>query len=115
MPAYGIDNSLNTRWSSGAAQYSGMWFLIDMQSPQIFFGITLDTQDQPQDSPALFDVYLSMDGTFTTPIVTHVAGSALTVVAFPSKKAVIARYIKLVLAQAKSTAWWGMREITVND
>jgi len=114
-PGSGIDNDYNTRWSSGTNQYAGMWYLVDMKAPQVFFSITLDSQDQSTDAPVLFDVYLSINGSFpSTPTVSSVAGTGLTQVSFPGNKAVIARYIKIVLTN-KSNYWWGIREMTVNN
>jgi hypothetical protein len=116
VPQSGIDQRTSTRWSSGADQYPGMWYEIDMKSPQIFFGITLDSQDQPGDAPILFDVYLSLDGTFTTPVVKSIAGDAVTGLAqVPFGSAQIARYVKFVLTNNKPTNWWGFRELTVNN
>jgi hypothetical protein len=112
----GIDTNNITRWSSGTNQYPGMWYEVDMKSPQIFFGITLDSQDQPSDAPILFDVYLSLDGTFTTPAVKSVAGNVTTgLTQVPFASAQIARYVKLVLTNSKPTNWWGIRELTVNN
>jgi hypothetical protein len=111
----GIDNNSGSSWGSGTNQYAGMWYEIDMNSPQIFFSVTLDSQDQPANAPILFDVYLSLDGTFTTPAVKSIAGDAtkgLTHVAFSSAQ--VARYVKLVLTNSKPN-WWGIRELTVNN
>ena len=112
-PSYGIDGT-SKNWSSGNPQVSGMWYAVDMLKPQIFFSITLDTQDAPTDAPILFDVYLSLDGTYTTPIVSGLAGTPLMTINFPSNKAVVARYIKLVLTNGKSN-WWGIQELSVNN
>jgi len=114
-PADALDGNLSTRWSSGAAQYSGMTYTLDMQSPRVFFGFTLDSVDSPGDGPALFDVYLSLDGTFPTPpgpVQKGLVGMDLTTVTF--KDAQVARYIKIVLTQGKSN-WWGIRELNVTD
>jgi hypothetical protein len=111
-----IDNSFTTRWATGALQYSGMWYSFDMKSPQIFFGLTLDSVDFPGDSPILFDVYLSMDGTFTTATLRSIAGNAasgVTQVTFNGAQ--VARYVKLVLTNNKPTNWWSIRELTVNN
>ncbi len=112
-PAFAFDNKPTTDWSSGKSQYSGMWFAFDMKAQKIFFGLTLDVQNQPSDTPALFDVYLSLDGTFTTPTLKSVPGasSGLTEVTFNGAQ--LARYVKLVLTNGK-VPWWGIRELSVN-
>jgi hypothetical protein len=112
-PNDALDGNLTTRWSSGVNQISGMWYELDMQKPQIFFGFALDSSDTPGDAPALFDVYLSLDGTFTTPVLTAQVGMPTSVVTFANAQ--IARYIKIVLTENKSTNWWGIRELTVSN
>jgi len=112
-PADALDGDLTTRWSSGTPQVTGMYFEVDMQKPQIFFGFALDSLDTPGDAPALFDVYLSLDGSFTTPALTAQVGMPLTQVTFASAQ--IARYIKIVLSNDKSSNWWGIRELTVSN
>ena len=110
-----LDGAYNTRWSSGTAQYSGMYLQIDMKTPQIFFGLSIDTQDQPTDFPNYYDVFLSMDGTFSSPAVIKAAmGSALIDVKFPGGAAV-ARYMRIVVAANKPAYWWGIRELTVEN
>jgi hypothetical protein len=107
-----LDGNNATRWTTGMPQVPGMWFEVDMLQPQIFFGVDLDTQDTPGDAPALFDVYFSMDGTFSTAAMKSIAGTALTQVTFTNAQ--VARYIKLVLTN-NTSAWWSIRELTVTD
>jgi hypothetical protein len=114
-PGSGIDNKSTTRWSSGVPQYTGMWFSFDMKAPQIFFSLTLDSQDQPSDTPILFDVYLSMDGTFSTATAKSIAGDASGLTQVPLGGAQIARYVKIVLTNNKPASWWGIRDLTVNN
>ena len=112
-PGSAIDSKGTTRWSSGTEQYPGMWFAFDMKQNQFIFGIDLDTQDQASDAPALLDVYLSTDGNFSTPILKSVTSGAdgLTHISFG--KALVARYVKLVLTKGKSPSWWGIEELSV--
>lgn len=110
---FGIDSNPNTRWSSGTAQYSGMWYQVDMGKPQIFFGLTLDVTNQSGDTPQLFDVYLSLTTTFpATPTVKDVAGLPVNKITFPGKQAVVARYAKFVLTKNYSQSWWSVQELT---
>ena len=107
-----LDGQADTRWTTGASQTPDVWYEIDMLQPQIFFALTLDTQSAPADSPALLDVYLSMDGTFSTPTLKSISGSGLTTISFPNAQ--VARYIKLALSTNKSE-WWSVYELTVKD
>jgi hypothetical protein len=116
--SFGIDNKFSSRWASGTAQYSGMSFVVDMMKPQIFFGLSLDSQDQVGDCPALFDVFLSMTSSFpATPTLKSVVGTPLTDLTFPGNKAVVARYVKFVLTSGKppDNPWWGIRELAVKN
>ena len=112
--ASAIDAVNTTRWTTGANQAPGMWFEVDMQKLQIFWSVTLDTTDHVSDTPQLFDVYLSTDGTFTTPALQSIPGgtTGTTQVAFGSAQ--VARYVKLVLSDSKANTWWSIRELTVN-
>lgn len=108
-PPSAIDGDAQTRWSTGQYQAPGMWFKIDMQQPRLFFSLVLDAQNDPTDGPALFDVYLSNDGTFSAPTKVGLQGSALTKIDFGSAQLV--RYIYLVLRGSKSGCWWSIDEV----
>ena len=113
-----IDSDTNTRWSSGGSQYAGMYFLLDMKSPQIFFGLglSINTMSEPMDYPPLVDVYLSNDGAFSAPpAAKSVMGSPLFHVKFAGNGAVVARYVKIVITNPNTAVWWGIRELTVEN
>jgi len=115
-PGDALDGDRSTRWNSGTGQAIGMFYEIDMLKSQIFFGMTLDIADTPGDGANQFDVYLSNDGTFTTPALTAQASDPTTGIAtvtFPSAQ--IARYIKLVLTGNKASNWWAIQELNVTD
>jgi hypothetical protein len=115
-PGYALDGDPGTRWSSGTRQVIGMYYEIDLQKPQIFYGFTLDSSDTPGDAAGQFDVYLSLDGTFSTAALTAQMSSVTTgnaVVSFTSAQ--IARYIKIVITKDESPNWWGIRELNVNN
>jgi hypothetical protein len=112
----GIDGKLTTRWSSGAVQYAGMWYQVDMAKPQIFFSLTVDVTNYSGDAPWLFDVYLSLTPTFpATPTVKGVAGGPVSKVTFPGDEAVVARYVKIVLAQNKPQSAWTIQELSAGN
>lgn len=108
-PKKGIDSNLSTRWGTGTGQASGMWYQVDMQKPQIFFSMTLDTLND--DGPNLFNVYLSQNGTTWTLAKMNVVGTASTKVDFGTAQ--VARYVKFELTNNKPGSWWTMRELYV--
>jgi hypothetical protein len=113
-----IDQDNLTRWSSGAPQYSGMYYLLDMKASQIFFGLslTINTMAEPMDYPLMLDVYLSTDGTWpATPASKNVVGSPTIHAKFAGNAAVVARYVKLVITNPNTSSWWGIRELTVEN
>ena len=50
-------------WYSGAAQYSGMWFQVDLASPQTFSQVVLDNVSATDSYPRVYQVFVSNDGT----------------------------------------------------
>jgi len=107
--SYALDGNPQSRWSTGLYQAPGMWFKIDMQRPQLFFSVVLDAQNDPADSPVLFDVYLSNDGNFSVPTKVGLQGSALTTIDFGSAQLV--RYVYIVVRGSKSCCWWSIDEV----
>jgi hypothetical protein len=107
--SYAIDGDPQSRWNTGLFQVPGMWFKIDMQQPQLFFSVVLDTQNAPTDGPVVFDVYLSNDGNFSMPTKVGLQGSALTTIDFGSAQLV--RYVYIVLRGSKSGCWWSIYEV----
>ncbi|HXK17076.1 MAG TPA: discoidin domain-containing protein, partial [Polyangiaceae bacterium] len=109
-----FDGSTFYRWSTGVNQEPGMWFTLDFGSPQIFFKIVLRAYDtsyiEPDDGPALFDMYESNDGTFTAPVKQNMPGSPLTTIHFDSAQR--ARYVQFKLDAVKGK-WWSINELHV--
>jgi hypothetical protein len=110
-----ILDSVGGRWTSGTAQYPGMWIEVDMGQLQTFFSIVLTCDEQPSDNPARFDVYLSVDGKYGAPVKSPVYGGnaangTASVASFDTAQ--LARYVKIVLTQDK-TKWWSINEFNV--
>lgn len=105
-------DSVGGRWTSGTNQYAGMWIEVDMREPQTFFQIVLDCSEQESDVPARFDVYLSRDGKYGEPVQTGLYGGVYSTIKFDTAQ--LARYVKIVLTQAKSK-WWSINELNVQQ
>ncbi|HET8844645.1 MAG TPA: glycoside hydrolase family 30 beta sandwich domain-containing protein, partial [Ktedonobacteraceae bacterium] len=63
VPARAIDNDATTRWASGEAQTPGLWFQVNMISPQKISGLSLDAGSGAGDYPHAYLVFASLDGT----------------------------------------------------
>jgi hypothetical protein len=112
MCSAAFDGSTYLRWATGVNQEPGMWFTLDLGSPQIFFSVVLRAYDasftEPDDGPALFDVYESNDGSFALPAKQNLPGSATTTIHFDSAQR--ARYIQFKLDAVKDK-WWSINEL----
>jgi hypothetical protein len=105
-----LDGDPMSVWSSGTPQYPGMWFLVDMREPQVFFGIELMVAPTSVDFGALLRVSSSVDGTTFTELRTDVKGANELKIHFPTAR--YARYLKL---EALETGhWWRIDELTVS-
>jgi hypothetical protein len=103
-------DSVGGRWTSGADQFDGMWFEVDMGEVKTFFKVILTCTEQPQDAPVKFDFYLSVDDDYGAPTRAGLFGKPTTEVTFDTAQ--VARYIKIVL-RAPSTNWLSINEINV--
>ncbi len=121
VPANAIDGSSSTRWSTGAFQTPGQWFQLDMQSPQTFNQITMDSASSTNDYARGYQVLVSSDGmTWSTPIATGTGTGALVTVSFPTQTS---RYVRIVQTGSTDTGtcnsnpapcyWWSIAEINV--
>ncbi|HEY1533710.1 MAG TPA: discoidin domain-containing protein [Polyangiaceae bacterium] len=108
-PSNAIDGDPSSRWSSGIEQAPGIWFKLDMQQPQLFFSIVLDTRFDPNDAPVMFDVFLSNDDKFRSPTKSGLQGAPLTTVDFGSAQLV--RYVYFRLRGTKAATWWSIHEL----
>lgn len=110
--SFAIDGLQNSDWTSGTAQTPGMWFDIDLGSPQVFFSIEIDCQSAKDDVAEALDIWFSDDGTFTTRAKQNLPGMEQTVIEFAEPQ--VARYIRISLAQGNDH-WWRMDEIRVKQ
>ena len=107
-----IDGVPSVRWTSGTSQYAGMWVLLDLAKPQIFFSISLDctTAEFANDYGKLYNVYVSNDGTNFGTVKSGVVGKGFQTFTFDT--AVVTRFVKIEL-QAGDSNWWSIGELYV--
>ncbi|HWZ93521.1 MAG TPA: discoidin domain-containing protein [Polyangiaceae bacterium] len=109
-PPQAIDGNGNTRWSSGAAQVGGEWFLIDLGAVATHLTqVVLDTTAHPTDNPSGYKLELSSDGSTYSSVATG-SGSSLTTIQFTDRPA---RYLR-VTQTGTSLSWWSISELSVS-
>ena len=105
-----IDGNTTTRWSSGAPQVGGEWFLIDLGAvaPHLT-QIALDTSGHPTDYPSSYKLEASNDGA-SYAFLASGSGSSVTTIKFSDKSA---RYLKITQT-GSSAAWWSIHELSIS-
>jgi hypothetical protein len=89
---------------------NGMWFQLDMLTPQTFNQITMDSASSTNDYARGYQVYVSSDGvTWGSPIATGAGTGALVTVTFLPQTE---RYVRIVQTGSASN-WWSIAEINV--
>lgn len=98
----GVDG---TAWTSGKAQYSGMYVDLDLGAPRIFFKALLKTTASPygDDFPGRIDVYVSSDGNFGEPTLVSQQGNQYLWCDFQTAQ--VARYLRFRITEPKSLSW----------
>ena len=110
-PLNAIDGDINTRWSTGAQQTSGMWFQVDMGQNNTFHGLVLNAASSSSDYPRGYQVNVSTDGVnWGSPIATGAGSSAITAISFATQTA---RYIRVTQTGSVSGTWWSIHEFNV--
>jgi O-glycosyl hydrolase len=107
-----LDGDSDSRYSSGTGQHSGMWLQVDMQQPQTFNRLVLDSGTSTGDYAKSADVYVSSNGTDWTKVASVLAtGQQIELASFPTQTA---RYLKVVNT-GSSGNWWSVAELGVYD
>lgn len=108
-PAKALDANSGTRFSTGTPQVNGQWFAVDMQSPQTFSKLTLESGG---DYARGYQVFVSADGTnWGTAIATGTGVTGTTTISFASQTA---RYFRIVQTGSAS-AWWSLYELNAGN
>jgi hypothetical protein len=106
-PANAIDGNTGTRFSTDAAQASGMFFQVNMGSAKTFNQIVMDSGGSTGDYARGFNVEVSTDGTNFTSVATGTGTSSPETVTFSAHTA---QYIRVVLTAGVTTSWWSIAE-----
>jgi hypothetical protein len=110
VPGNMLDGVPDSRYSSGIAQYNGLWIQVDMVQTQTFNKIVLDSGSSIGDYARSADVYVSTDATSWTKVFSIAAdGQQVQLASFPTQTA---RYIKVVNT-GSAGSWWSIAELNV--
>jgi F5/8 type C domain-containing protein len=110
-PALAIDGVPSTRWSTGATQVGGEWFLLDLGARAAHLTqLVLDSSGSPDDQPLKYKLEVSDDGTSYALVCTG-TGAPITVIKFVDTPA---RYIRITQTGSDPDAnWWSIQELTL--
>jgi hypothetical protein len=106
-PANAIDGNIGSRWSTGANQFPGQWFQVDMGASNILNAIVLNCGGSSGDYPRGFQVYLSKDGSNWGTAVAAGIGATVTTISFPAQAA---RLIRVTQTGSSPANWWSIAE-----
>jgi hypothetical protein len=110
-PALAIDGVASTRWSSGATQVGGEWFLLDLGARAAHLTqVVLDSSGSPDDQPLKYKLEVSDDGQSYALVCTG-TGAPTTVIKFVDTAA---RYVRITQTGSDPNAnWWSIQELTL--
>jgi aryl-phospho-beta-D-glucosidase BglC (GH1 family) len=108
-PANALDGSTGTRWSTGAAQAGGQWFMVDMKTPRTFNQVSFDAGPSMGDYPASYTIQASNNNTSWRTIASGAGHDQDTIVQTTFQTA---RYIKIIQNGSKGN-WWSIAELNV--
>lgn len=86
-----LDGKLSTGWNSGEKPYAGENIVVDMQRPQAFNRVVMNSSGYPYAHVQDYDVFVSNDGVNWT-FVTHGSAARVSQITFDTQHA---RYLKI--------------------
>ena len=109
-PERACDGKPETRWSTGFRS-KGVWFTLDLGRRVFIDTLTLDTTKSPHDTPALCDVFVSLDGeNWKGPVATCDDKTVKTTL---FRLGCAARHVKFLQKEERPSNYWSIHEIEV--
>ena len=107
-----IDGNLSTRFSSDAAQASGMDWEANMGSPQTFNELQMQVPNSSGDYARQFNVEVSNNGSSWTTVASCTGTGDPEIVSFPAQTA---QYVEVVLTGngGGTGSWWSIDELNL--
>jgi hypothetical protein len=109
-PQNAISGDTGARFSSDADQAFGMYWQVNLGSPQSFDEIELDSGGFNQDYARAYEVQVSNDGTDFTTVYNSAGSGSPEIANFASQTA---QYIRVVLELGSKTNWWSLVNVLV--
>ncbi len=106
-----IDGDPKTRWTTGAPQSPGQWFMLDLGWETPVRKLVLDTTASPGDYPRGYEVYVSNNPKqWGKPVAT---GKGTTKVVEITFKPTRGRYLRIVQTGSHEGLYWSIHELKV--
>jgi hypothetical protein len=109
-PANAIDGNLATRFSTDETQRPGLYFEVNMGSPQTFDQLQMDVPNSPNDYARDYAVEVSSNGSSWTTVANCFGTGTPEVVSFPAQTA---QYVAVYLTGTDNTYWWSIDEFNL--
>jgi len=107
-----IDGTRETRWTSGARQKGGEWFVADLGYETDVKTVWLDAGPVGHDWPRAYEVYVSRDGIdWGKPVVTGKGAAKIFTIKLPPT---YGRFVKLVQTGTSTGNFWSIAEMRIN-
>ncbi len=104
-PAHAIDGRLSTRFSTDEHQAPGLYFEVNLGSPQSFDELRMVDPYSPHDFARGYNVEVSSNGSSWTTVASCAGIGTPEVVSFP---AVTAQFVEVVLTASTGYYWWSI-------
>ena len=111
-PGNALDGYLATRFSTDEPQAPGLYFEVNIGSPQVFNELEMDVPNAPNDYARAFTVKVSSNGTTWASVASCTGTGTPEVVSFPTQTA---QYVEVVLTAGTSSYWWSIDEFRLYD
>jgi Malectin domain/F5/8 type C domain len=109
-PQNAISGDTGARFSSDADQAFGMYWQVNLGSPQSFDEIELDSGGFTQDYARAYEVEVSNNGTNFTPVYNSAGSGSPEIANFAPQTA---QYIRVVLELGNKSWWWSLVNVLV--
>jgi hypothetical protein len=110
VPANALDGNLKTRFSTDKDQAPGLYFEVNMGSPQAFDELEMDVPSSANDYARGYSVEVSGNGSAWTTVATCSGTATSEIVSFPAQTA---QYVEVVLTASDSQWWWSIDEFNL--
>jgi mono/diheme cytochrome c family protein len=103
-----IDGKQDTRWDSKTPQVPDIWIRIDLPTPTEICGIELQSTGSPSDSPQLYEVQASSDGTTWTTLSKGKGTPEITSITFQNTTI---KHLRIQQQGSKPNKFWSIHEL----